>query len=128
MTWREAIENLGPPDMAHFDAFELAFRERNWYLSDYDEFDRRFKKHWIKSWICTDSRVGIAVITLDGEPVAISSQTARKADEEIEFISEELGAKVVAAIETMVHKPIDTVVLVNLDASIDERWFEHESD
>jgi len=51
------------------------------------EFSQRMVKVWIKSWICTDTRVGIAVYVFDNKIVATSFQSARKSDEQINFVS-----------------------------------------
>jgi hypothetical protein len=61
-----------------------------------EEFSRRVKKHWINSWLCTDTVVGLAVYVMDGKPVAVSEQTSRKGDEEIKFISKEARDAVIA--------------------------------
>lgn len=59
-----------------------------------DEFSKRMLKHWITSWVCTDTKVGLAVYCLDNVPVAISTQTARKSEERIKFVSEEARIEV----------------------------------
>jgi len=43
-----------------------------------NEFYDRMLKHWVTSWVCTDTRVGVAVYCLDKVPVAVSTQPARK--------------------------------------------------
>lgn len=126
-TWREAIERLSefPESPAHFESLSECFPDRSLlWLIDYDEFDRHFKKHWIHSWICTDTQVGIAVLTLDGQPVAISQQPARKSDEEILFLSDEIAIKVRTVLEELCERIPSVRILAKLDEKIDERWFE----
>jgi hypothetical protein len=48
--------------------------------------DTRLKAYFIKRHYCTDTYVGIRVYFLDGELVAISRQSGRKADESFTFI------------------------------------------
>jgi hypothetical protein len=53
----------------------------------------RLTSYWVSKWYCTDTHVGHKVYFLDGEPVAISSQTSRKAKESFEWISKETYKK-----------------------------------
>jgi hypothetical protein len=126
-TWREAIQTLNKLKLGAVDFQALALCaptvSASW-LRDYREFDRRFNKRWIHSWICTDTEVGIAVIVLDGEPVAISEQSARKEDETIRFLSLDARTKTIAALEELTDQPeSDKPILVDLDEKIDEQWF-----
>lgn len=56
-------------------------------MEDGDEWDERVKMYWLAKWYCTDTYVGMAVIFFDNQPVGIFSQSARKADKNIEFIN-----------------------------------------
>lgn len=59
-----------------------------------EKFEGRVKKYWIQRWLCTDTWVGLAAYYMDGEAVAVSTQLARKSDEEIKFLSKESAIKV----------------------------------
>ena len=48
---------------------------------------QRLKYVFLAKWLCTDTWVGMRVYFLDDLPVAVTMQTARKNDEEVEFIS-----------------------------------------
>jgi len=54
----------------------------------------KVKAYWIGNWYCTDSYVGYRMYFLDGEPVAVSTQTGRKSNEQFEWFSKELALKV----------------------------------
>lgn len=85
------------------------FHLDHWLLED--ELDK-LKFYWIKSWICTDTQVGLAAIYLEDELVASFWQPARKSDEEIRFVSNDAAKKVKKYIETMLkdgNYPIHTV-------------------
>lgn len=78
-------------DDAEVEDFASMF---NIQMSWEHKFGERVKKHWIYNWMCTDTWVGLAAYYMDGEPVAVSFQSARKSDENIEFVSKEAGYKV----------------------------------
>ena len=59
-----------------------------------EEFSKRMLKHWVQSWVCTDTRVGVAVYCLDGEVAAVSNQPARKSDEVLTFVSAEMAMRI----------------------------------
>lgn len=94
MTWSDAIEISKTGRRSWIDVDEFANNLSLVADFDRDAFERRFSKRWVKSWVCTDTEVGVAVVWLDEEPVAASLQPARKSDEEILFFSPELAAKV----------------------------------
>ena len=138
ITWREIIEQVDP-SVAVFTGFHQAYgpsciivdtsnletfaHEFN-YHCDYgwdEEFSRRMVKHWVISWICTDTRVGYAVYCLDGQVVAVSERIARKSHEEILFLSSEhvrLVHDVVVETIAKSDNPLDRVSLVELDSLI----------
>ena len=104
MKWSEAIALIDPTireggccytdpiwegDVGPFASL-LGIWDINWS----EEFSKRMLKHWVQSWICTDTRVGIAVYCLDGEVVAVSHQPARKSDEVLQFLSKPAAMKV----------------------------------
>ena len=60
---------------------------------DWNKLQTRLNFYYFASWYCTDSYVGLGVYYLDDQPVAISSQTGRKSDENIEFVSIEAAKK-----------------------------------
>ena len=49
----------------------------------------RLEKYTIREWICTDTNVGLYLYLIDGEPVCISYQPARKSDPAWEFFTKE---------------------------------------
>ncbi|MCW3783005.1 hypothetical protein [Defluviimonas salinarum] len=67
----------------------------------------------IDKWICTDTRVGLELLLLNGEPVAVTWQSARKADKEMRFISAEARDLFVTAWER--HRPAPDLAASVLD-------------
>lgn len=104
MKWSEAIALIDPtirePGCRYIDPIwegdvgPFASLLEIWDINWSEEFSKRMLKHWVQSWICTDTRVGIAVYCLDGEVVAVSHQPARKSDEVIQFLSKPAAMQV----------------------------------
>lgn len=91
------------------------------YADGWHDFQERVKKYWVSSWMCTDTRVGLAVYVMDGEPVAISGQVARKSDEHFEFFSVEAGIKMRNFILSLQeYWPFE---VSDMDTEIDGEWF-----
>ena len=123
MNWREAIAGLNVCDLkqsyADIERFssELGLCAFDGWL----EFEQRVKKYWVSKWLCTDITVGLAVYMMDGEPVAVSGRQARKADENIQFVSREAGIKVRDFILSL--QRCEEIDVADLDAEIDPAWF-----
>lgn len=58
------------------------------------QFDEAVKGYWLIKWQCSDTWVGCIVYYMDDEPIAISTQSARKSSTVYEFVSLEAAAKV----------------------------------
>lgn len=63
-------------------------------LDSYKDYGDRLTSYYVIHWICTDTGVGVRIFFLDDEPVAIGVKTARRDDEDIEFLSKESYEKV----------------------------------
>lgn len=70
------------------------------------ESDRLFTRS-VLSWICTDTAVGLDVIYLDSEPVALQFKRFRKADADILWRDAESKKKVFDYLVTLIQKPED---------------------
>lgn len=55
---------------------------------DYKKFSDAVKEYYVYSWICTDTRVGLSIITLHDIVVAVARQTARKSDKRVAYLTE----------------------------------------
>ena len=75
-------------------------------INNYGE-QNRLVSYYIGNWHCTDYTVGYKVYFFDDEPVAVSSQTARKMDEEFEWLSKELYLKVKEYVLTFDQETIE---------------------
>lgn len=87
-----------------------------------DEFSNRMLKHWVASWVCTDTRVGLAVYCLDKVPVAISTQSARKNEERIRFVSEEAQLEVFKCIVSYMKCSDSGDYLIQMEDSVNPAW------
>ena len=68
MTWKELLaDGIDKYEEGGLSVASLcdALSEDFW-LVDWDKFDQHFRKKWISSWVCTDTRVDLALVTLDG--------------------------------------------------------------
>jgi len=93
-------------------------------VSHYEDQDR-LVSYWLGNWHCTDTWVGYKVYFLDDEAVAISLQTARKSDEQFEWISREIYYKVrdfVLEYQDKDEYPID---IVDLSEDIGDSYHIH---
>lgn len=124
MNWQNAIDNL---DRSDANTWSVNSRLLCSCLGvhvdvEYDKLDKRFTRHWIRSWLCTDTMVGASVYCCDGKPIAISTHAARKEDEELQFLSDE-------AVETtrqilLSIAVYDVLPLVDLNEDISNYWLE----
>lgn len=89
-----------------------------------DAFCERVTQYPIQEWMCTDTLVGIHAYFMDGEPIAISVQTARKNCKDIAFLSKEAADKITAFILTLARSP-DEPELVSLDAELPDFTEDH---
>lgn len=80
-------------DHANIDAFCQALDINEW-LGWNKDFDERVKGYALTQWLCTDTHVGMNVYFMDDEPIAVSTQSARKSDVYLRFVSEEAALKV----------------------------------
>lgn len=81
--------------------------------------DNRVTAHWLVKWYCTDTWVGYQVFYMDNEPVAVSTQLARKSSENLEFVSLEAATKVRAYILECLGEKEFSPSIANLDEETD---------
>jgi len=89
------------------------------YNLDYSN-DERLKAYFIRTWYCTDSYVGLRAYFLDGEFVAISFQSGRKANEDFDFASEFVAKKVKDYLLSLVEKENGIKVSVLSDKELND--------
>lgn len=88
-------------------------------LNDYVyDSEERIKSYFYISWLCTDTQVGAKIYFLDDEAVCVSYQSARKADEYFEWISQEAFEKVRNYILNLISTP--NVAIVDLEEKVEE--------
>lgn len=97
MKLRELIQKVDRStkneDAADIDAFCQALDINEW-LGWNKDFDERVKGYALTQWLCTDTHVGMNVYYMDDRPVAVSTQSARKSDVRISFVSLEAAQQV----------------------------------
>lgn len=90
-------------------------------ISNWDCHDR-LTSYYIGDWYCTDSRVGYKVYFFDNKPVAVSSQTGRKCDENIEWLSKDLYNLVKEYVISFLVTEEYTIFLANLEDEIHDYY------
>jgi hypothetical protein len=85
------------------------------------EFSDRMKQHYVTTWWCTDTWVGLSVYALDGKIVAVSTQTARKNRESIDFVSKEACEQVFDLVVAQVKSEL---AIDDQPFEIDDAWFD----
>ena len=105
-------------DLSIFD-YELDIQFNN-----YDVTQERLKCYWIGNWYCTDSWVGYRMYFLDNEPVAVSTQTGRKCNEEFEWFSKDSALKTREYLISLMTKDNDelNITLCDLNEELGEGY------
>lgn len=71
----------------------LGVNEWDFDLKRSDEFNQRTTLQFFDRWYCTDTWVGVGLLSIDGERVALFSQTGRKNDCNFKWLSKEAKMK-----------------------------------
>lgn len=104
-------------DLAHaFDVYQWVAEGKR------DEFDARFKEFYIAPHYCTDTWVGLSVIFLDDEAVAVCHQSGRKSDKNIQWVSKESWTKTRAVIITMIEEDEPEFEIVDMDEEMGDHY------
>ncbi len=82
------------------------------------EDQERLTSYYVVSWHCTDTKVGMKVYFFDDKPVAISMQTCRKCDEDIEWLSSEDYDSVKKYVLSFREDHSDGIDLANMDQEL----------
>lgn len=85
----------------------------------------RLTAFWIGKWMCTDSYVGYRMYFLDDEPVAVSTQTGRKSDEQFEWFGEEAAQRVQEYLLSIIPTRDLRIVTEDLNTDIGETYKIH---
>lgn len=121
MKLKELIERVNK-EHPHETNTEKVAREFNLDFYGWVE-DNKLISYAIEEWLCTDTWVGVYAIYLDGEPVGISCQTARKSDTQYKWISEEKAQKVKEYILSVMEEDEPVHELLT-DEELEEDWGE----
>lgn len=125
MKLRELLTNLpAPMPYTHGDYSEIADSVgiSLHFLDDHSKWDAHVAEVWIAPWYCTDTWVGLAVITLDGEPVMFSLQTARKNTTSYDFVSKEAYYKMRDFVLSCMSPEEVDVPLADMDEEMDDGY------
>jgi hypothetical protein len=95
-TLRTLIENVDKSDQnASYVDFQEVAQELDVHFDDWlQEDDHNIREYWLTVWCCTDTWVGTSVLCMDGKPVALCQQSARKSDKHYRWLSQELANEV----------------------------------
>jgi len=89
----------------------------------YTEFAERVRGYYLIKWICTDTWVGTIVYFLDNEPIAVSTQNARKSDTNYAFVSKEAANKMRDFILSIIDKEENEVGVLDPEIEIDDFYY-----
>lgn len=78
--------------------------EWNFDWSKSDECDKRTKLEFFSRWYCTDTWVGVGILSIDGERVALFSQAGRKNDCYYKWLSKESKIKAKAFVKEFIKE------------------------
>lgn len=81
----------------------------------------RIKEVYVNVHFCTDSWVGETVVFLDGEAIAVTSQSGRKSDKFYYFISDETRDKAYDYVKSLLIVELSSA-FIDIDAEIDEYY------
>ena len=109
----KAIQNRPSYDV-HSQIFYQETRADQFEIN-YARFDTRFQQHPVLTWLCTDTTVGIFAITLDGALVAYTTQSDRKSDTNIHYMSRDSQDDVVKAVRDCISESEPKYNLAEID-------------
>lgn len=92
----------------------------NFYWVDTDD---RLKCYYITKWCCTDSYVGLKAYYLDDILVCISHKSARKSNENFDWVSVETKDNVRKYLTSLVETEEEKVEGINFDEDLGEGFF-----
>lgn len=122
----DAIRNVKRPEGGYPSAYSAPIEECCEALGiqtlwNYDSaLDERFKRYPIATWNCTDTHVGLYALYLDGAPVGITFQIARKSATDVKWLSEEIAKHVRDVL--LSYGDIPTYDIINPDEFIDKNF------
>lgn len=128
MKFKEIIERFDPSRTQYCDYYYYVsfFQVDSCGLND-DE-DKRWtttvREHPIDEWFCTDTVVGLYVITLNMKVVGIRFQPARKSDSQFRFVSVETHNELLDHVKSFAETPEVDVPLLDMDMNYSEREIE----
>lgn len=85
-------------------------------------FSDQVKGYYIQKWLCTDTWVGLIAYFWNGEPLAISWQSARKSSEEFKFVSVDVANRLRDFIRELTESNDPKPTLVDLDEELGETY------
>ena len=86
-----------------------------------DRETERIKEVYVNVHFCTDSWVGETVVFLDGEAIAVTSQSGGKSDKFYYFISDETRDKAYDYVKSLLIVELSSA-FIDIDAEIDEYY------
>ena len=122
MKLKELIERVDRTKSELVDVFGFGYSHFNLGNSYGFAESERLTSSYISCWYCTDSYVGTKVYFFDGKAVAVGHKPYRKADEDIEWISEESFYIVREYVKNIIeeHDEKPSIDLIDLDNDMGE--------
>lgn len=129
MKLRDVIENIDKSESneANIDLDDiysvlLNIFDYDWDVNQKIEKEKRLKSYWMHVWYCTDTWVGSKVYIFDDIPVLVSSQTARKSDNNIDIIKCDKFNELITYLQSFIRERETSLSIANLDEEVDEYY------
>jgi hypothetical protein len=102
--------------------YTLAEDEFNIQIDNYDYNQDKIVSYYFGSWYCTDQYVGYKVYFMDDVAVAVSKQTARRADEIFEWVSKEAYYKVRDHLLSLMSEPEHHFTICDIEQELGDGY------
>lgn len=103
----DRTNGLAPSFEALWNASRRELDYGEWFEEPEDDKDSRLQEYALCTFICTDTHVGIDMIFLDDEFVAMRHQRYRKGDISYKFVDREAENKVMEYLESFIKRDED---------------------
>lgn len=126
MKLRELMEKVDKSKVNETDGDLESFAQELFNSPPYDGWSGAFceqvKGYYIQKWLCTDTWVGLIAYFWNGEPLAVSWQSARKSTENFSFVSLDVAGRLKDFIRELTETNDPDPTLADLDEDLGETY------
>lgn len=118
MKIKDAINSVSKTDGQNVDISRMS---EEFNINNYEYVEQeRLKHYFLSTWYCTDQAVGMRVYFFDDKPVAVSTQTGRKSEENFYWVSNEAYMEVFNYVLSFVKQTAPKANILDMDEDIGE--------